>query len=108
MQKVQKNIKAMTYTTTPPKVAGAYWWKAAHDHTPKLGEVYLYEGDLYFYSKREYLVKSLGGLWCRLVSAEEVRLAFEEGQENGMVFGTAGFQNYDQTRAFKIAEGLEP
>ena len=75
----------MTFTTTPPTTPGFYAWRETKQLPEKLIRV-RYETEFgasllacYEPCIMGTKVEELGGLWCRLVPAEEVEKAWDEG-----------------------------
>jgi len=53
------------------------------------------------------LVSEIGGLWCRLVPAEEVEKAWWEGYKDGW-HKTPDGEAWNNSRAKRVMEGTEP
>ena len=82
----------MKFTNEVPKKPGAYWWKGwPDDHGHEL-----------VYVTNTAICSKWGGLWCRLVPAEEVEKAYKEGH-----FATHE-EGYYNSRARRVAQGMEP
>lgn len=100
----------MTYTTTPPKVAGYYLLKKDY------GAVLMAEVSDGIASIGNWTgpVSKAGGLWCRLVSADALKEAYSEGfvdcihHYTGDMGEGAVESNYQRSVTKTIAEGLEP
>jgi hypothetical protein len=94
----------MTFSPTPPTVAGAYWWRANKDSTIDL--IWVTPDDLT--DKANF-----SGLWSpRLVSVDLLKAAHIEGQDAAWV--SAGFiymesklqiDNWNKSHARKVVEG---
>ena len=83
----------MTFTKTPPTVAGFYAWRPNETqwtHCEVLGPTGL--GTIE--------AAAMGGEWCRLIPAEEVEKAWDE---------CVGFDSprWNNSRAKRVAEGME-
>ena len=98
----------MTFTKTPPTVAGFYAWRAAEGYHVYAMEVFMCGGiELRAYkSGFDYLmhVKELGGEWCRLVPSEEIARAYYEGMGD---FASEDKDCWLKSRAKRVAEGKE-
>lgn len=101
----------MNFTTTPPTTPGFYAWRHIAGNQPTQAfHVTEWLGELYG-SGCCRPVTQMGGEWCRLVPAEEVKEAFEEGW--GLRSGVTGGlpkipwmeSNYELSRAKQVAEG---
>ena len=68
----------MTFTKTPPTTPGFYAWRRADDCVFAV-KTYEHSGILYSGGVAALPVSECGGEWCRLVPAEEVERAWDEG-----------------------------
>jgi len=101
----------MTFTSTLPTQPGFYAWKPSNEPGTDrilIGHVRQIAGRLLFLAhgfSRVY-VEALGGLWCRLVPAEEINLTAMEfwmlGQRN-----TPQADAWNNSRAKRVADGKE-
>lgn len=63
----------MTFTTTPPTTPGFYAWKIDRkDPVTSVREIFNPCSDVLIDRGSDLQPKDVGGLWCRLVPAEEV------------------------------------
>lgn len=112
----------MTFTTQPPTIPGAYWWKDVN-HTTMRALVRVTNG-IPLWSRMEGETdgrepKSRGGLWCGpLVPAEEldnlrekltaeIEEAFSEGRESVFCGSDSLEDSWNNSRAKRITEGKE-
>jgi len=100
----------MTFTNEPPKTPGFYAWKKTKDHWPLAAYVHLAPIcglHVEFSNGSEGHPERCGGQWCRLVPAEEVRVAFNEGLDLAFSSEQSSEKNWEVSRAKKVMEGLE-
>lgn len=99
----------MTFTPNPPTREGAYWFRYSEETTPRLLEVYKRpEGGLAAMGMRIHdRLDKITGLWSpRLVSVEEVKLAYEEAISDYFDKRTSNFElSWDESRARQVVEG---
>lgn len=90
----------MTFTQTPPSTPGFYAWKIKPDA----------KSIAVFHLKTEAEIRAQNsepyGLWCKLVPAEEVEKAFREGYTAGDIGVRPREQEWQQSNARKVVEGL--
>lgn len=97
----------MTFTTESPTTPGFYAWKLFDREIANPCWVTT-DGESYW---RDGKYPATNGYWCRLVPAEEVKEAFEEGWElrSGVTGGLPKIpwmeSNYELSRAKQVAEG---
>ena len=92
----------MTFTKTPPTVAGFYAWRPNETqwtHCEVLGPTGI--GTIE--------AAAMGGEWCRLIPAEEVEKSYREGFQDRNAFGNKAFEDesFGHSRAKRVAEGME-
>ncbi len=96
----------MTFTTETPTQPGAYWWKGYSDAIPRFTEVFVGPDGGLWYDRGT--VESHGGLWCRLVAAEEVKEAWAEGRASVCTDKDGELlEMWANSRAKKVVEGKE-
>lgn len=105
----------MTFTPELPTEPGAYWWKSdPEDSCFKLFRVDELTGDLVVYDDIEWSnLTDIGGLWCRLVPAdetvpkEEVEKAYLEGRRDANCGIGSCDDNWNDSRAKRVLEGMK-
>lgn len=97
-----------TFTPEPPTKPGWYLWRASMFHEPKVYELFQTKLGIVVFGRLP-TPEEIGGLWCRLVPAEEVHRAFVEAQlidyKNCAVPNYAGLTRFENSRARKVMEG---
>lgn len=86
----------MIFTTTPPTTPGFYAWKPSEDGT-LVTDYYDAESIMEGFEE--------GGLWCRLVPAEEVEKAYKEGSSLVNLHPSHINSLWNHSRAKQVAEG---
>jgi hypothetical protein len=104
----------MTFTPNIPTTPGAYWWRLSEYTDPDLIHLKMLETDVGDYLGCNLTYNAaidVGGLWCRLVPAEEVKRAYFEGFGGTKCFGHGDYRTSDEewptSLAKRVAEGLE-
>ncbi len=102
----------MNFIKEVPTKPGFYAWRSA------IGDVILpydvvtigqrEDGTFIVFMTGQYYhvdIKAMGGEWCRLVPAEEVKEAWEESREDD---DYGRFPKWENSRAKRVMEGHEP
>lgn len=99
----------MTFTTIPPTTPGFYAWRADSGYSSECKELYDYKGEAFQFGGiyHGYSASKIGGEWCRLVPADEVEKAWDEGAKMHVNEEMVLQRNWMNSRAKRIAEGKE-
>jgi len=99
----------MTFTKTPPQQPGFYLWRSCeNDDRNFCGTVWKGVDEVWAcIETRADITSNFGGEWCRLVPSEEVETAYREGYEDRTSFRQLESEDWNNSRAKRVAEGVE-
>lgn len=101
----------MNFTTETPTKPGIYAWKATHEYSSVLKRMTRSSEHAELRTDSGTLVTNMGGLWCRLVPAEEVEKAWRDGFSCGAYASRLTHITADgafaESRAKRVMEGEE-